>query len=115
MPALSKSSVKHLPTQKNLLSPISQETTLAFSLPYGAVTDFLTSAQELEVTSDSIILYNDAGIAVEENKDQKWIMSATLSDEGAQRSFKRRVVDAWTAFLDVLKVCLSALNGLSGF
>lgn len=89
-----------LPASKNLLSPISQETTLAFAVPYVTSGDFLSSIQELPVFQGPVL--------AEETLDeqQAWIMSAKQNGgDGARRSFKNRTHDAWTAFTDLLKVC----------
>ncbi|KAL9055035.1 MAG: hypothetical protein Q9162_003800 [Coniocarpon cinnabarinum] len=91
-----------LPSSKSLLSPISSESTLAYSVPYNAAGDFLASLRELP-TRKAFKGTQELEEATE-NGEPKWIMTAMRSPaDGAQRSFKRRVQDAWTAFTDVLK------------
>jgi len=103
------STVELLPSSKNLLSPISQETTVAISLSYGSAAEFITLIQELPVdTEENMTAGNN-----EEKK--RWIMSAARGDATSlQRTFRRRSLDAWTALLDLLKVS-SLLSGLSNW
>lgn len=100
IPGVSNSSAKVLPSSKNILSPISQEKTIAVSLPLSAAPSFLQSIRELPSSrSDKIV---DAyGKQVEQ---KRWMMSAVKGDAaGQQRTFSKRVSDAWTAFVDLLK------------
>lgn len=89
-----------LPSSKNLLSPISQEKTLAIAVPYQSTSQFLQSVRELP--SPHVGQTTDAyGNTVE---GKRWMMSAARGDAaGQQRTFTRRVADAWTAFVDLLK------------
>ena len=88
-----------LPSSKNLLSPISQETTLAYSTSYESAEDFLSSVQELSIDQNDKI-----SRASGSSDGLRWVLSAKRASTSLQRSFKRRVLDAWTAFVDLLKV-----------
>lgn len=92
---------KSLPSSKNLLSPISQETTLAYSIPLDHAGDFISSLHEFTVDDDDNEMENDL---IQTSRDLRWIMSATREGNGSQRTFRRRVSDAWIAFVDLLKV-----------
>ena len=102
--SLTNCSLELLPPSKNLLSPISSDTTLTFSLPHDSAGDFLKSVHELPSRQN---FHSVADITQSaENGDPQWVMTAMRpSSTSAQRSFKRRVSDAWTAFTDLLKVC----------
>ena len=88
--------IQRLPCSKNLLSPISQETTLALSLPYEEAGAFISAIQEIPAEHSA---------AAGKGEDYRWTMSAMKAGaSGSQRSFKRRASDAWIAFMDLLKV-----------
>lgn len=111
---LANNSANLLPSSKNLFSPLTPETTLAFTIPYETAPDFIRSAKELPVPDQSAGLRkifkvdNDSDDG-ESNKpiaeEKRWIMSSVRGDpSGSLRSFGRRIADAWTAFVDLLKV-----------
>lgn len=103
IPLLHNSTANLLPSSKNILTPISQEKTLAISVPYTSAPQFVQAIRELPCSQLGKI--KDAyGNTVDQ---KRWMMSAVKGDTaGPQRSFTRRVSDAWTAFVDLLKVCL---------
>jgi len=93
------------PSSKNLLSPISQETTLALSIPFGQGPEFTTSIRELAVDRKNEKRRSNDNDEFTPHEEKRWIMGAAKGDvNGNQRTFKRRAVDAWTAFVDLLKV-----------
>lgn len=94
-----------LPSSKNLLSPISQESTLAFSLPFEQGPEFVTAIRELSVEQKAGMMKNNDNDNAMQREEKRWIMGAAKGDaNGHQRTFKRRASDAWTAFVDLLKV-----------
>lgn len=101
LPYLNNASAALLPSSKNLLTPISSEKTLAVSMDYDLAPKFLQSVRELPCA-----LRLPTRDAYGNNVDEKrWMMSALKGDSAVQqRSFSRRASDAWTAFVDVLKV-----------
>jgi hydroxymethylglutaryl-CoA reductase (NADPH) len=97
-------SVTELPSTSNPLAAISQDTALAYSVPYDQAPEFLARAQELPnaatpSTSDSARHGYDAG-PVKEKK--MWIMKAAKVT-GTRGSMRRWVANAWTEFVDLLK------------
>lgn len=92
------SSISLLPSSKNILSPISQESTFAISMPYGKAPTFVSSVKELA----GFDARNPSSRLSKDGEEKRWIMAAARGDSPT-RTFKRRVVDAWTAFVDLLK------------
>ena len=92
---------KALPSTSNLLAPISHDSSLAFSMVFSEVSDFLKSAQEipgrLEVTNG--------------NEHKIWMMKATRCNGiGSRRTYRVWLSDGWTSFVDLLKVKPSSTN-----
>jgi hydroxymethylglutaryl-CoA reductase (NADPH) len=94
------SSAKSLPCSSNRLSGISYDSNLAFSMPFGEVSDFLQSMQELSVSEDaSEERYLDHNGSSEK---KKWIMKAVRKP--GSLGIRKYFYEMWTDFLDVLKV-----------
>ena len=78
---------------------------MALSVPITKADDFITSAWEILYT---VSTSSDEGAdreSLKSSEDRRWLMSATRNDEvNQQRTFKRRALDAWTAFMDLVKV-----------
>jgi hydroxymethylglutaryl-CoA reductase (NADPH) len=97
-------SVTTLPSTLNPLSAISQDTALAYSVPYSQAPEFLARAQELP-NAGTIPTAESArhGYEAEPIKEQKkWIMKAAKAD-GTRGSVGSWATDAWTEFVDLLK------------
>jgi hypothetical protein len=93
---------RSLPTTPNVLAPISQDTSLAFSVPYDEVSGFLGAVQEIRGEAPG-----DDG-----REEKMWIMKAARSNgPGAPGSLRSWFNDAWISFLDLLKVRTSYLTG----
>ncbi|CAL3972464.1 unnamed protein product [Diplocarpon coronariae] len=96
-------SVTELPSTSNPLSAISQDTALAYSVPYPQAAEFLARAQELP---NAITLPTDEStqhaFEAEPAKEQKmWIMKAArVSGKG---NLKNWASNAWTEFVDLVK------------
>lgn len=91
-----------LPSSPNPLSTISSDTTLAYSLPLGQAPTFLAFAQEIPAADEDV-----NGRHVPEDgslEERKWIMQAVKSSVGKGGNFVGWWRDAWTAFLDLVKV-----------
>ena len=102
-------SVQLLPTTGNPLHPISQDTTLAFSVPRDEASVFLARIQELPVQAHSKNFGgNEADISAEPTR---WIMKAA-NDNGhpVKSSFGVSASNAWVGFVDLVKV--GPLQGL---
>lgn len=92
-----------MPASKNLLSPISQDKTLVFSVPFDMATNFTSAVQELPVARPGGRV-GDINQDVE-NEEKSWLMVASRGEAaGSNRTFSRKVADAWSAFVDLLKV-----------
>lgn len=88
-------SITTLPSTSNPLAAISQDSALAYCLPYAQAPEFLAQAQEIP----------NAGVA-ETDKDHKgeqklWIMRAAKAPGSG--SVRRWISNAWTGFVDLLK------------
>lgn len=88
--------VTELPTTPNMLSPISQDSTLAFSVPYEHISEFLKAAQEIP----------DQSGASNGHEEKMWIMKAARNNGHGLRSLRAWWSDSWTSFVDLIKVCL---------
>jgi hydroxymethylglutaryl-CoA reductase (NADPH) len=97
-------SVTTLPSTSNPLSAISQDSTLAYAIPYSQAPEFLARAQELP-NAGTIPTDEDArhGYEAEPIKEQKkWIMKAAKADV-TKGSVRNWAYNAWTEFVDLLK------------
>lgn len=105
VPIPSNSSVQVLPSTSNPLSAISQDTTLVFAVPFSEAPDFLAAVQEIP-NPGSQGKDESAGVAYE---DKKWITKAGKGHgHGIDGSFRGWATNAWTEFLDLVKVRLTA-------
>lgn len=98
-------SVTALPPTSNPLAPISQDSALAFSVPYIQAPEFLAKAQELP--NASTVPNSESarhGHEAEPLKEQKiWIMKAAKADALSTGSMRHWATNAWTEFVDLLK------------
>jgi hydroxymethylglutaryl-CoA reductase (NADPH) len=97
-------SVQALPSTSNPLAPISQDSALAYSVPYSQAPEFLARAQELPNTATAPKDENARnGFEAEPIEEQKmWIMKAAKADE-SRNSVRSWASNAWTEFVDLLK------------
>lgn len=102
---LNDTPIELLPSSKHFLSPISQEKTLAFSVPTSMTEDFITAIRELPATSGVSADSRAHGDGSAEPEEKRWMMSAVKAEAaGVSRTWRRRWSDGWTAFVDQLKV-----------
>ena len=107
VPLLNKSAVKVLPSTLNPLSLISQDSSLAFAIPYADAPTFLSNVRELpNAPTDS-----DPSLGLEELEisprggETRWVMKAAQRVDGvARRNFRQWADDVISEFLDLLKV-----------
>ena len=97
-------SVTPLPATLNPLSPISQDSALAYSIPYVQAPEFLIRSQEIP---NAAILPTDKSTRLryeaETVKEQKkWIMKAVKA-QGTRSSLSGWASNVWTEFVDLLK------------
>ena len=98
----SNSSVSNLPTTWNPLSPISQDTTLAFAVPSSEASDFLASVQEISHRPD---LQGEKGAY--DGGATAWVVKAAkYGRHSTQASMGVVAANTWTSFVDLIKVCL---------
>ncbi|KAF7856972.1 hypothetical protein EAF04_009732 [Stromatinia cepivora] len=98
-------SVTPLPTTSNPLASLSQDSALAFAVPYNQAPEFLAKSQELPNSAATIPTDPNArqGLEAEPIKEKKmWIMKAAKGDE-TRRGLRKWASNAWTEFLDLLK------------
>ena len=98
--------VQSIPSTGNPLSPISQDTALAFSVPFKEAPGFLSDVQELP-NGDRPLIPN-----VPNNSARPafkgWVMKAAKDNGSPTRTnFRTSARNAWTGFVDLLKVCLT--------
>ncbi len=95
-------SAKRLPSTPNVLSAISQDSSLSFSIPYIEVSDFLKAVQEIPGRSKSS----------NGNEDKMWIMKAArFNGHGSRRTYRAWLSDGWSSFVDLVKVCILSSIG----
>ncbi|TVY62919.1 3-hydroxy-3-methylglutaryl-coenzyme A reductase [Lachnellula suecica] len=104
VPAPQNLTVTPLPSTSNPLAPISQDSALAYSVPYSQAAEFLTGAHELP---NAITTFHDDkarnGLEAEHLEEQKmWLMKAAKVRESSS-SVKSWAVNAWTEFVDLIK------------
>lgn len=100
------SSVRNLPTTWNPLSPISQDTTLAFAVPSNEASGFLASVQEISHRPDLQEKEGpyDGGAT---RKPNVWVVKAAKNGRhSAQPTMGVSAANTWTSFVDLIKVFL---------
>lgn len=103
------SSVKHLPTTWNPLSPISQDTTLAFAVPADEAVEFVRSIHELP-NRGSPPEDGDRLKAEAPHKTKEWVMKAARNGlNPGQPTIRLSAKNTWTGFVDLIKVQCSLL------
>ncbi|KIW09523.1 hydroxymethylglutaryl-CoA reductase (NADPH) [Verruconis gallopava] len=99
VPTPSNSTASILPCSTGRLQSMSQDASLAYSMPFSEAPSFLAASQEIPVSkAASQARYSDDGSKTEE---KKWIMKAVRSPgSGGVRRWMR---NAWVDFVDLLK------------
>jgi hydroxymethylglutaryl-CoA reductase (NADPH) len=111
---LVNSSAKHLPTTWNPLSPISQDTALAFAVPSDEAVEFARSIHELP-NKDHFLDDDDRPQVEAPSKANRWVMKAATNGKNpAQPTMRLSAKNTWIGFVDLLKVqrSLSTLRTL---
>lgn len=95
-------SARRIPSTPNVLSAISQDSSLSFSIPYTVASDFLKAVQEIPGRSKSS----------NGNEDKMWIMKAArFNGHGSRRTYRAWLSDGWSSFVDLVKVCILSSIG----
>lgn len=100
IPISDNSSAAFLPTTPNPLSSISQDTSLALSVPYSEASKFLATIQELP--NEALSGYQSPD--VEPPRTSSWVMEAVRNSERSPKTFSGWAANAWTSFVDLVKV-----------
>jgi len=101
VPLPNNTTAHSLPSTPNPLSPISQDTTLAFAMPYGEAATFLDTVQELPNKA----IFHPENNPENTHNSKLWVIKATKNNGQASPSTLRGwASNAWTNFLDLLKV-----------
>jgi hydroxymethylglutaryl-CoA reductase (NADPH) len=97
-------SVTELPATSNPLAAISQDSALAYAVPFNQAPEFLARAQELPNAAALPAAENARhGFEAQPVKEKKmWIMKAAKVT-GTRGSVRRWAANAWTEFVDLLK------------
>ncbi|KAK5090210.1 3-hydroxy-3-methylglutaryl-coenzyme A (HMG-CoA) reductase isozyme [Lithohypha guttulata] len=77
-----------VPSTSNLLTHISQDTSLAYYVPEKELADFLQSAKEIQSGND---------------KTKLWRMQAAWHSATGSSSYRNWLLNGWTIFIDLLK------------
>ncbi|RHZ71414.1 hypothetical protein CDV55_108582 [Aspergillus turcosus] len=94
LPIPSNSSAYPVPYTPNLFSPFSHDSSLAFTLPFDQVPQFLKAVQEIPDTSSD----------EDDGEQKKWIMRAARGPAyGSGSAIKLWLADAWGSFVDLIK------------
>ncbi|KAL8803150.1 MAG: hypothetical protein Q9200_006327 [Gallowayella weberi] len=97
VPLPNNTSAQALPLTTNPLHPISQDSTLSYSMPYDEANEFLSAVQEIPNEPRKQI----EGAA---NQAKAWIMKAARNNsKTSEKSLSNRVSEAWTSLLDLIK------------
>ncbi|KAI9877346.1 MAG: 3-hydroxy-3-methylglutaryl-coenzyme A (HMG-CoA) reductase isozyme [Pleopsidium flavum] len=97
-------SARALPSTSNPLSPISQDTTLVFSVPFNEASELLAAVQEIPKPGGLVEGKNPEAT----HEEKKWIMKvAKASGYSSDGTFRSWAVNAWAELLDLIKVCIT--------
>ncbi|KAI9778710.1 MAG: 3-hydroxy-3-methylglutaryl-coenzyme A (HMG-CoA) reductase isozyme [Geoglossum umbratile] len=105
VPLPPNSSAQHLPSTSGPFSSMSQDSTLAFSVPLEETSEFLSFVQEIpseyKASEASLVHEPDDG---GETEQKKWIMKTAKGDgRGSRVTWNRWARNAWAEFVDLLK------------
>ncbi|KAI9370451.1 hydroxymethylglutaryl-coenzyme A reductase-domain-containing protein [Aspergillus egyptiacus] len=94
VPVYANATAQRVPHTPNFFSPFSHDSSLAFTLPFDQVPQFLKSVQELPgPTAED-----------DEGEQKKWIMRAARGPiYGANGAVRLWLADAWSSFVDLIK------------
>lgn len=95
-------SVERLPSSSSSFSTLSQDTSLAYSVPYTEASDFLRAMQEISAPADVADAQGSDKEGTREEK--KWMMRASKNGN-AWGGVRNWINESWTSFVDLLKVC----------
>lgn len=92
------SSIEVMPSSENILSQISSDATLAFSMPYHQTAQFLESVKEIPAVAE---VSAQADGSDDEPEQKMWLMkSSKVAGSGSLVEWAK---NSWTAFIDLVK------------
>lgn len=95
IPVPSNSSIRSVPDTPNVFTAISHDSSLVFSVPFEQLADFVKEVQEIPALTSS-----EDGV-----EQKKWMMNAARnSAKGSRRALQVWLTDAWSSFVDLIKV-----------
>ena len=100
-----QTSAHSLPSTSNPLYPISQDSNLAFSVPFDEASTFLREVQELP---NEAMFPTERGTDVQRTKS--WVMKASNPrGNPSHTTIRKWGSSAWTSFVDLVKVSFSPI------
>ncbi|KAL8887995.1 MAG: hypothetical protein Q9215_004513 [Flavoplaca cf. flavocitrina] len=100
VPLPNDSSAKALPSTSNPLHPISQDSTLSYSMPYEEVPEFLNAIREIPNDPTSSAKHHERTAS----QPKAWVMkSARSNGKISHTSVTMRITNAWSGLLDLIK------------
>ncbi|KAF2265469.1 3-hydroxy-3-methylglutaryl-coenzyme A reductase [Lojkania enalia] len=93
-------SAQLLPSSSSSFSTISQDTSLAFSMPYADAPDFLMAMQE--IPAPEVVSESQGSDEEGTREEKKWIMKAARGG-GSPGGIRNWARESWTSFVDLLK------------
>ena len=94
-------SVERLPSSLSSFSTLSQDTSLAYSVPYDEASDFLKAMREIPTAAADVA--DVQGSDQESTREEKkWMMRAARS-VNTSGGVKNWINESWTSFVDLLK------------
>lgn len=77
-----------VPTTDNLLTPISQDVSMAYYVPWSQLDEFLKSVKKVPIKS---------------SEKRAWVMQKAWHASNNPRSYRNWLLNGWTIFIDLLK------------
>lgn len=95
-------SVERLPSSLSSFSTLSQDTSLAYSVPYDEASDFLKAMREIPTAAAADVTDIPGSDQEGTREEKKWMMRASRS-VNTSGGVKNWINESWTSFVDLLK------------
>ena len=95
-------SVERLPSSLSSFSTLSQDTSLAYSVPYDEASDFLKAMREIPTAAAADVADVPGSDQEGTREEKKWMMRASRS-VNTSGGVKNWINESWTSFVDLLK------------
>ncbi|KAF2168662.1 hypothetical protein M409DRAFT_65536 [Zasmidium cellare ATCC 36951] len=100
VPLPEDSQAELLPSSENILSPISSDTMLAFSMPFEQTPRFMERVKEIPASPAGLTQEDDG--SDDEAEQKMWLMK-TAKTNPSSHGMVEWVQNSWSAFLDLIK------------